>query len=192
LQYINYPTTLPSGNALSQKTYYGTDSGTGGASGFTIQPALTCDPASGISGLRRANLNCFSAPAFQTSGVRSFPYLHGPAYFGSDLSVFKTFHVTERQAVRFTLSAFNWLNHPLYQFSGGNQLALPFTMDYNTHAIALNTGQVQSNVCTAGLAGLISGQTASCTNYASLWGKENYKNSYPGGRIMELSVKYSF
>jgi hypothetical protein len=192
LQYINYPTTLPSGNALSQKTYYGTDSGTGGASGFTIQPALTCDPASGISGLLRANLNCFSAPAFQTSGVRSFPYLHGPAYFGSDLSVFKTFHVTERQAVRFTLSAFNWLNHPLYQFSGGNQLALPFTMDYNTHAIALNTGQVQSNVCTAGLAGLISGQTASCTNYASLWGKENYKNSYPGGRIMELSVKYSF
>ncbi len=192
LQYVNFPTTLPSGNALSQKTYYGTDSGTGGASGFTIQPALTCNPASGTNGLLRANLNCFAAPAYQTYGARDFPYLHGPIYLDSDLSVFKTFHLTERQAVRFTMSAFNWLNHPLYQFSGGNQLALPFEMDYNTHAITLNTTQVQNNVCTAGLAALIPGQTSSCTNYASLWGKENYKNSYPGGRIMELSVKYTF
>jgi len=191
LQYINYPSDLPSGNALSQRTYYGTDSGTGGANGFTIQPALACNPSQGTSGLLRANLNCFSAPAFQTAGVRNFPYLHGPVYFDSDLSVYKTFHITERQAVQFRLSAFNWLNHPLYQFSGGNQLALPFLVDYNTHAITLNTPVVQSNVCRAGLAARVN-SSSSCTNYASWWGRENYKNSYPGGRILQLSVKYSF
>jgi hypothetical protein len=41
VQYTNYPSTLPSGNALSQKTYYGTDS----SNLFTIQPDLTCNPA---------------------------------------------------------------------------------------------------------------------------------------------------
>ena len=172
LQYINYPGTLPSGNSLSVKTYYGTDAGTGSGSGFTIQPALTCNPGAGLHSLQRANLSCFTAPAFQTYGVQDFPYLHGPIFFNSDLSVFKTFHVTERQAVQFRISAFNWLNHPLYEFSGGNQLALPFLMDYNTHSITLNQNQVNNNTPN--------------------WGYENYKNGYPGGRIMELSVKYSF
>lgn len=168
LQYTNFPGTLSSGNALSQKTYYGTDS----TNGFTIQPALTCNPADGLSGLQRAKLSCFTAPAFQAYGVRNFPYLHGPIFFNSDLSVFKTFHVTERQAVQFRISAFNWLNHPLEEFSGGNQLALPFLMDYNTHAITLNQTQLNSNTPN--------------------WGYLNYKNGYPGGRIMEVSVKYTF
>jgi hypothetical protein len=155
-------------NGVSAKTYFGTDSNTG----ITIQPALTCNPGSGLHSLQRANLACFTAPAFQTQGVRNFPYLHGPILFNSDLSVYKTFHVTERQAVQFRISAFNWLNHPLEQFSGGNQLALPFLMDYNTHAISLNQAQVQSNTPN--------------------WGYLNYKNGYPGGRIMELAIKYTF
>lgn len=184
LQYATgtFPSTLTSTNQLSQKTYYGTDS----TSGFTIQPALTCNPGADLSGLQRANLNCFTAPAFQTYGMHDFPYLHGPIYFNSDLSIFKTFHITERQAVQFRMSAFNWLNHPLEQFSGGNQLALPFTMDYNTHAIAPNVSALQGNLCSA------NGQPGTCTNFDSLWGHENYKNGYPGGRIMELSVKYTF
>jgi hypothetical protein len=101
--------------------------------------------------------------------------------------VYKTFHVTERQAVQFRISAFNWLNHPLEQFSSGNQVALPFFVDYNTHAISLNTGVVQSNVCPLQPDG-----THHCSDYGKRWGSLDYKNGYPGGRIMELSVKYTF
>lgn len=182
LQYINQPANLTSNNNIGPKTYYGTDS----SNGLTIQPALTCNPGSDLHGLQRANLNCFTAPAFQTYGVQDFPYLHGPIFFNSDLSVFKTFHVTERQAVQFRFSAFNWLNHPLNQFSGGGQLALPFQIDYNTHAITQNASVLQNNLC------LANGQPGNCTNFNQLWGYENYKNGYPGGRIFEMSVKYSF
>jgi hypothetical protein len=174
LQYTNAPATLPSASTLTTRTYFGTDAGApnGNGSGLSLMPALTCNPGSGLSGLQRAKLSCFTAPAFQTQGVRNFPYLHGPIYFNSDLSVYKTFHVTERQAVQFRISAFNWLNHPLEQFSSGNQLALPFNVDYNTHAISLNQTQVNQNTPN--------------------WGYLNFKNGYPGGRIMELAVKYTF
>jgi hypothetical protein len=182
LQYINFPGTLPTTSTLSQKTYYGTDAGTDGASGFSIQPTLTCNPGDNLHTLQRANLSCFNAPAFQTNGVRTFPYLHGPIYFNSDLSIFKTFHVTERQALQFRMSAFNWLNHPLWEISSGNQVALPFLIDYNSHAISQNTTVLQSNVCPGG---------TPC-DFAAHWGYLNAKNQYPGGRIMELSVKYTF
>jgi hypothetical protein len=153
-------------NGVSAKTYFGTDAQ------VSIMPALICDPGSGLGTDQRAKLSCFTAPAFQTQGVRNFPYLHGPSFFNSDLSVYKSFHITERQALQLRFSAFNWLNHPLMQFSGGNQLALPFQMDYNTHAITLNQTQVNNNT----------------TN----WGSLNFKNGYPGGRIMEMAVKYTF
>lgn len=194
---INY-TNLPlncidgSGNpapcistGVSTKSYYGTDA----SNGNLIQPALTCNPGNGLHSLQRANLNCFTAPAFQTHGVRNFPYLHGPIWFNSDLSIYKTFHVTERQAVQFRLAAFNWLNHPLEQFSGGNQLALPFNMDYNTKAISQNTTTFGNNLCSANG---IPAPSCNPGTYTPVWGKENYKNGYPGGRIMELSIKYTF
>ena len=176
LQYVNAPANLPSGSTIGTKTYFGTDAGPGNnGSGLTIQPALTCNPASGLATDQKAKLDCFTAPAFGTQGVRNTPYLHGSSFFNNDLSVYKTFHITERQAVQFRISAFNWLNHPMPQFSSGNQVALPFNIDYNTHAISLNQAQVDSNV--AGSKG---------------WGYVNTKNGYPGGRIVELAVKYTF
>jgi hypothetical protein len=42
--------------------------------------------------------------------------MHGPAYFDSDLGIYKNFNITERQKVQFRVSATNWLNHPLRQF----------------------------------------------------------------------------
>jgi hypothetical protein len=175
LQYVNIPTncTDSKGKAvacisksLGAPTYFGTDAHP------AIMPDLTCNPGSGLSGNQRANLNCFAPPAIGTQGVRTFPYLHGPIAFNSDLSVYKTFHVTERQAVQFRISAFNWLNHPLREFSGGNQVALPSQADYVTRAVSLNTTQINNNT--------------------KDWGSLDFKNGYPGGRILELAVKYTF
>ncbi|MBZ5656255.1 MAG: carboxypeptidase regulatory-like domain-containing protein [Acidobacteriia bacterium] len=163
------PDTIPAGLSsnvsLGPRTYFGTDSS------IVVMPALTCNPGSGLASNQRAKLSCFTAPDFQTQGVRNYPYLHGPIFFDSDLSLSKNFHITERHAVEFRFSAFNWLNHPLRQFSGGNQLQLLYIMDYNTHAIRLNP-QVNSQ--------------------APNWGYLDFKNGYPGGRIMEMSVKYTF
>jgi hypothetical protein len=176
--YTDFPANLPSKDSITTKTYFGTDAGNpnGGGSGMLLMPALTCNPGSGLSGNQRAKLSCFTAPDFQMQGVRNFPYLHGPIFFNSDLSVYKTFRVREKQNVQFRISAFNWLNHPLRQFSGGNQLALPFQIDYNTHAITQNTDVLNSNL----------------HNNIASWGTLDYKNGYPGGRIMELAIKYTF
>ena len=65
-------------------------------------------------------------------------------------------------------------------------MALAYNMDYTTKAISLNTQTLSDNLCSN------NGQAPGCTNYQQIWGRMNYKNGYPGGRIMELSVKYSF
>ena len=44
------------------------------------------------------------------------PYMRGPAYFDSDLALFKNFKITENQKIQFRLQATNFLNHPLKQF----------------------------------------------------------------------------
>lgn len=80
-----------------------------------LSPALVCDPTKHASGLY-FNPNCFAPPAYGTSGPNIWPYIRNPAYFDSDLALFKNFQVTERQRVQFRLSAVNFLNHPLPQF----------------------------------------------------------------------------
>ena len=44
------------------------------------------------------------------------PTFTDPAYFDSDLALYKNFKISERQKIQFRLSATNWLNHPLAQF----------------------------------------------------------------------------
>ena len=53
-------------------------------------------PAYGAAGSRWSGLTCVA-----------------PAYFDSDLALFKNFQITERQKLQFRISAVNWLNHPL-------------------------------------------------------------------------------
>jgi len=50
-------------------------------------------------------------------GYNSF---RGPAGFYSDLSLVKTFPITERVKAQFRMDAFNVFNHPVYAFSGNN------------------------------------------------------------------------
>jgi hypothetical protein len=93
-----------------------------------LSPMLVCDPRKHASGLY-FNPNCFAPPAYGTSGPNIWPYIRNPAYFDSDLALFKNFQITERQKVQFRISAVNFLNHPLPQFGadgGTNDYKISF------------------------------------------------------------------
>ena len=55
----------------------------------------------------------------RSKGDIIWPYIKGPAFFNSDLAIYKDFLFKEHQKVEFRFSAFNFLNHPLSQFDQG-------------------------------------------------------------------------
>jgi len=82
--------------------------------------------------------------------------------------VYKTFKVIEQQSVQFRFSAFNWLNHPLPQYSSGTQLTLRYNVDYATKQFSVNP------------------QTS------PTFGVLDSKAGAPTQRILELALKYMF
>jgi Carboxypeptidase regulatory-like domain len=155
--------------SLTSKTYFGTDAN-------SILPVTTCNPKSGLASLQLAKLSCFSAPVVGQQGNRQVtPYLSGPIYTDSDLTIFKTFAVTERQNVQFRASAFDFMNHSLWGLSGNNLLSLKYATKDGGHTFYTNDSILGVK------------QTA--------WGIMNQKSPYSGAgyaRIVELSVKYNF
>jgi hypothetical protein len=166
--YINLPANAQSQgitNGIGDATYFGTDAP------ILIMPVLTCNPNSGLAYNQRVQLKCFSAPAVGTQGGQKYPYMSMAAMIENDLALYKTFPVKGSQNFQFRISAFNWLNHPLPQFSSGNQLTLRYNVDYASKAITLNTGP---------------GGTVK--NFGFL----DTKDGTPNQRIIELNVKYNF
>jgi hypothetical protein len=153
-------------SGVSTATYYGTDE-----TGLAIQPVLTCNPNGALAKYQRVQLKCFAAPAIGTYGGQNYPYMSMGSYFDNDLALYKSFHVKEQQTVQFRISAFNWLNHPLPEFSSSNQVTLRYLVDYPSKNITLNTG---------------SGGTV------SNFGFMDTKTQAPYSRILELNVKYNF
>lgn len=88
-----------------------------------VFPILTCDPRSNLSSGQYFNPSCF-APATTPGqqGAYVWPYIKGPAFFNSDLSLYKNFKFHEHQQFTFRFQTYNFLNHPLPQFnaSGSN------------------------------------------------------------------------
>ncbi len=68
--------------------------------------------------------------------------------------------------------AFNWLNHPLPQFTSANQVTLKYLANYDTKAIVLNT--------------VGNGATSPTFGYMDT------KTALPYSRTLELNVKYTF
>jgi hypothetical protein len=99
-----------------------------GTPNTSAQPLLTCDPRKGLSDNQYINLNCFAAPALGQQGVYIFPYLKGPAYNSQDLTLSKSFSITESKRLQFRISANNFLNHPLKSLVDNN-LNLQFVTD---------------------------------------------------------------
>jgi hypothetical protein len=167
--YQNVPTSNPAyagvTTAIGSATYFGTDAT------LPILPKLTCDPRSGVASNQRIKSSCFAAPAVGSQGGDAYPYMSMGAYFNNDLAIFKSFPVFHEQNVQIRASAANWLNHPLMQFSGQNQVNLYYYVDYMSKAITVNQGP-----------------NATRPNF----GVMDTKTGNPNQRIITLSVKYNF
>ncbi|HXM42622.1 MAG TPA: carboxypeptidase-like regulatory domain-containing protein [Bryobacteraceae bacterium] len=130
------------------------------------EPALTCDPRSGLKSGQYFNPSCFAPPTGGSDGAIIWPFIHGPAFFNSDLAIYKDFLFKEHQKVEFRFSAFNFLNHPLPQFNSGG------VGDVNLNFSNSSSGLSQTN-------------TSALTTGSPL-----YKNEVP--RVIEFAVKYNF
>ena len=82
------------------------------------------------------NANCFAAPTVPgQDGPNLLPAVYGPAYFDSDLALFKNFAIRESMKLQLRAQAYNFLNHPLYSFPSGSNLTLQFEQDPVTQVI---------------------------------------------------------
>ena len=120
-----------------------------GTNAATLTPLLTCDPRKGVASGQYFNPSCFAPPPPGTEGNIIWPYIKGPAFFNSDLAIYKRFAFKEHQRVELRFSAFNFLNHPLPQFgvSGNSDISLNFVNSAGglsaSNLNALTTGKPQ-------------------------------------------------
>jgi hypothetical protein len=126
-------------DAVSNLSYLGTPD-------VNLQPTVICDPRSHLAPRQYANGSCFGFPAQGgANGSFNLPYLHGPAYFQSDLTLIKDFHLKESHNLQFRAAAFNFLNYKLKTFSNIDasslQLVYPLTSDQNFGRSIYNSGR---------------------------------------------------
>jgi Carboxypeptidase regulatory-like domain/TonB-dependent Receptor Plug Domain len=198
---IRLPNGLEATN-VSPQTWFGVSPDN---SGFLLMPLLLCDPSKNLKSGQRFNPGCFGMPAYGQQGPLEWPYMRGPAYFDSDLALYKNFQITERQKIQFRMSATNWLNHPLAQFglAGTTDETLSFTNTGNQFISSAGTGSA-GNECAYALAnnpGTTSVAGGCMVPYVALPAPGSPSNSATttgipkfktGNRNLLFSVKYFF
>jgi hypothetical protein len=98
-----------------------------GTNAIQLNPVVTCNPSSGLGKNQFINPSCFSVPTVVgQNGPTLIPVSYGPAFFDSDLGIFKNFQIKESMKLQFRIQAYNFLNHPLWSFNGSN-LNLSYT-----------------------------------------------------------------
>jgi hypothetical protein len=90
-----------------------------GTPDVSLQPTILCNLKGGLAAHQYINGACFGVPAIGTNGQYIMPYVHGPAFFNSDLTAEKGFGVGHGRELRLRIAAFNFLNHPLNSFGTG-------------------------------------------------------------------------
>jgi hypothetical protein len=162
-----------------------------GTANQNLQPTVLCDPTANLKPHQYFNADCFGVPAAGQQGAYQLPYIHGPAYFNSDLAIFKTFKLTERQNMEFRASGFNFLNHPLDSFQGvGGDDTIGFTYTCNGVSASNNPACVNgagSFVRNTGTLPYSLGGGPGTTSFQS-----GYASTRFGRRVIEFSVKYTF
>jgi hypothetical protein len=128
--------TLHSGNALTLNEFGGWGVGgdtshTGGIEPWTLSGRPDCNGPIRVvnqkvnaSGGQAAYIQWFdpsnvSNPAQNTFGTCSIGNVRGPAYANVDLSLHKSFLITENKRLEFRFEGLNAFNHPVWTFSGG-------------------------------------------------------------------------
>ena len=92
-----------------------------GTPNIALTPIVTCDPKSNLAPHQFINASCFTFPnQIGQNGPTTLPVIYGPAYFNADLGLFKNFDIRERKKLQFRFNAYNFMNHPLWSFNGGN------------------------------------------------------------------------
>lgn len=147
----------------STTTYLGSN-----ATHLILVPQLICNPMANLQSGQYFNPACFAPPSPGTNGTLVWPNIHGPAYFDADVSLSKSFKVTEGQKVELKASAFNFLNRPNPQFNAGN-----------------NNGDTTLTFGTGGSANLFTptNRNTSTTGFPA---------HTVGDRLIEFAVKYYF
>lgn len=90
-----------------------------GTPDVNLQPTVKCNPGSSLQKNQYINGACLGVPAVGTNGRLILPYLHGPKFFNTDLTLEKGFSLGGERNLRFRYAAFNFLNHPLHTFGSG-------------------------------------------------------------------------
>ena len=126
-------TANPTGIAISNQSIYGSNLASNAQGPI---PIVTCDPRGHVGAHSFVNGNCLAPPTAVVQGQpKLLPAVYGPAFFDSDLAVFKNFQIKEGMKLQLRAQAYNFLNHPLYSFPSGNNLTLQFTQDPVSQAI---------------------------------------------------------
>jgi hypothetical protein len=153
------------GTGLTSIQYLGTPD-------VTALSIYTCNPAKGLQKNQFMNPNCFAPPTATNPGSGRTPYMPGPMYWNTDLSVYKTIKMGERQSVEFKFMAFDPLNHSLTSFTSGDGNAkIP---GYNSSG-QITTATGSKYPCPG----------PQCTNFG-------YADYALGHRVLEMGVKYTF
>jgi hypothetical protein len=98
-----------------------------GTPNIALHPLITCDPKANLTEHQYINQNCFAMPT-QTgqNGPTTLPVVYGPAFFNTDLGLFKNFDIRENKRLQFRVNGYNFINHPLWSFPAGGNLTLGF------------------------------------------------------------------
>jgi len=139
-----------------------------GTPDIAVNPTIKCGLRSNLASHQYINGNCLGVPDIGTNGPHFYPYIHGPAYIGSDLTLEKGFSLKRERDLRFRATGFNFLNHPLSSF-------IP------TYANEVNL--VLGNIAPG------AGTADAKFDPTSDWGFTPFKQ---GRRVMQLSATISF
>ena len=105
-----------------------------GTPDYQLQPTVLCDPTGHLKSKQFINPTCFGIPlpGGPSSGPNALsdnptgqgqyrlPYIHGPAFSRSDVTVLKNFPAGEKKNLQFRFAAFNVINHPLTSFNNND------------------------------------------------------------------------